>query len=435
MDLKVGIKDIFTLNNNVSVKILEVLFFFASFSIPFSYAFNSICFGLLFVYSFNWFEKSKFSFSMRRVYSIHLLFIAYFIIQFIGIFYTDNQERGLNYVLKNVILLILPITFINLSKVFDKRKLFLSFSGLIIGLLFVLFSAHLNIIFKIINNDLGLKSLFTQFVRVGFVNKAIVEIHPPYFALLVVFSVVLMFKINLNVKKSLEVVIKNIMMLYLILSLYQISSFMSMLLLCFLILLYIFYLIKYKKLTKLILVMTVFLTIIFIGKISFNKGIKEYSGGTLFKRIEWSFLKGKGDTSRPENWESVLKVSKNNFLFGIGSDGGIEKLQKHRNEISESFKNKHNAHNQYLEVLLRFGIIGLSLFLIIVYKLFQAAFDSRDKSFCWFIIVCSISFITESYLQRQIGLTFFVLYSLLFYTFYNFDSLKILQANEKSPSS
>jgi O-antigen ligase len=123
------------------------------------------------------------------------------------------------------------------------------------------------------------------------------------------------------------------------------------------------------------------------------------------------------DTVRISNWKSVSKVIAANPLLGVGVDGGLEKLQQERNVLSEPYINKHNAHNDYLEILLRYGIIGLVLYLGILYKLFVRYFQNRNTVFLWFILVFMISGLTESYLQRQIGLTFFTFYSLLFYTF------------------
>lgn len=422
MDLKEDIKVIFTQKNNTHITILEVLIFFVSFSIPFSYAFNSICFGLLFCYSFIWFNKNKFNYVFFRRYSVSFLFILYFLIQVIGVFYTDNQAKGFSNVIKNAIFLIMPITFANIFSVLNYRKLEISFYGLITGVFVILFSAHINIFINILRENLEYKLLLTHFVRVQFVNKAIVEIHPPYLGLLTVFCLVLIHKMSLNINRNAEAILKNILITYFAFSLYEISSFMSFLLLLFLGISYVFVLIKNKKITRLLITLSLVFVLIFICVKNFSNGITDYSGGSMFKRIEWSFFKGKGDTSRPENWKSVLKVSKDNLFFGVGSDGGIEKLQKHRKPIYESYKNKHNAHNQYLEVLLRFGIIGLTVFMFTIYELVKLAYSSKDILFCWFLVVFCFSCLTESYLQRQIGLTFFVLYSLLFSTFFNFKN-------------
>ena len=124
----------------------------------------------------------------------------------------------------------------------------------------------------------------------------------------------------------------------------------------------------------------------------------------------------KKDPVREVNWKSVVKVISSNVIWGVGADGGIELLQKERPIMSESYINKHNAHNDYLEIVLRYGIVGICIYLIILGSLIKTAFTSNNYYFRWFLIVFMISSLTESYLQRQVGLVFFVFFSLLFYT-------------------
>ena len=194
-----------------------------------------------------------------------------------------------------------------------------------------------------------------------------------------------------------------------------------------------FFVLLQKKRFKSILLVLGGIGIIFIFtyNVELNKLAPSFNGGSLINRIHWSFVKGKGDTSRPDNWKSVISVVKENLLFGVGTDGGLNQLQKERSEKTESYKNRHNAHNQYLEILLRYGIVGLALYLFIIYLLIRSAIKSKDKIFIWFLIVFLISSLTESYLQRQIGLIFFLFYALLFNTFYNFGFSKI-DVDEKS---
>ena len=103
----------------------------------------------------------------------------------------------------------------------------------------------------------------------------------------------------------------------------------------------------------------------------------------------------------------------------------MELLQIERDIDGEPYINEHNAHNDLLEILLRYGLIGLSIFLLIVISFAKKAYLTRNYYFIWFLIVFMISGMTESYLQRQIGLVFFVFVSLLFYTYKENNLLEI----------
>lgn len=393
------------------------------FSIPFSRAFNSICIGLLFLYSFIWFKKNSFISLFESRFNLYLLFLIYFIIQILGVFYSDDVNGGFNYLKKNIVFLILPIAFINVSKILDYTKVKLSIYGLVASVTIILLSIHVNVLSKILSSGLGLETLFTEFVRVDFVQRGLVEIHPPYFGLLVVFSIVAVLALKLFKNQISTNVIRYSLAAYFIFSLYGISSFMAVVLLGVLFLFYTFILFKRKKLKTLFLIYTLLLLSIFtiFSFLNLNeKNLDKFSGNTLIGRVVWSFYKGKGDTSRPENWKSVFMVVKDNLWFGIGSDGGVNYLQKYRSQKSESFKNKYNAHNQYLETLLRHGMLGLIVFLWIIYRLAFNAKRSNSIIFTCFVIIFVISSMTESYLVRQIGLTFFTFFALLFNAHYSF---------------
>lgn len=412
-------------NRENKVLVLYALLFLVGFSIPFSYAINSICVGAFCLFSLFFLEKHTFKDFLKKGINIHFLFMLYFALQFVGVLYSEDMSRGFNYWVQNIVFLILPIAFKSISDVLSKKAIKASLYGLFVGVLVILLSIHVNIFNKIFTENLGLKSLLTKFVRVAFVSEGIVEIHPPYFGLMVVFCLIGVLLIKHSKVNLLNLGLKSLLTLYFLVSLYGISSFMSIVLIGLFLCCCLVYMLK-KGDFKLLAIILISLTtvIVLVFKTNYRKITKLFPGESLIGRIEWSFFKEKGDTSRPENWKSVLSVVKDNAIFGIGSDGGLKYLQKYRSKNSESFRNKHNAHNQFLETLLRHGIIGLLVYLAILVLIFFSAFKSKNFIFIAFILVFVISSLTESYLVRQIGLIFFTFYSLLFCTFYNFEYSK-----------
>ena len=105
-------KDI--LDQNKSNIGLRLLLFLVAFSLPFSFAFNSISLAALFLYSFIYFKKDYFLtyISNKKVYLFYLLF---FIVQSISIYYSNNKEFAIKVVTSNILFLIVPITFVNLK--------------------------------------------------------------------------------------------------------------------------------------------------------------------------------------------------------------------------------------------------------------------------------------------------------------------------------
>jgi len=91
-------------------------------------------------------------------------------------------------------------------------------------------------------------------------------------------------------------------------------------------------------------------------------------------------------------------------------------------ELKKEFKKKGytygyyndlNAHNQFLEVLLENGLIGLVIFLGILGYMIFIAVSERNLVYGLFILMILIFFSFESALNRLAGITFFSLFSFL----------------------
>ena len=113
--------------------------------------------------------------------------------------------------------------------------------------------------------------------------------------------------------------------------------------------------------------------------------------------------------SRSVLWRTAFNLIKQRPVFGYGMGNHhqifIEENARFGNELV--FDKKYNVHNQYLETLLSGGLLGLVLLLLIFILIVSKQKDNRNLRFrlivCCFFIVYGIGFITESMLQRNIG--------------------------------
>ena len=71
----------------------------------------------------------------------------------------------------------------------------------------------------------------------------------------------------------------------------------------------------------------------------------------------------------------------------------------------------YNFHNQYLQTLVETGFIGLFLILIMIGYLIRTGLKTKNYYLFFFNIIFAISFFTESFLSRQIGLFSFVFFN------------------------
>ena len=397
--------------------ILNILLFLVAFSLPFSYAFNSIAssafnsisIAVLFLYSFVFFQRDIFlnSFKLKEVY---LFYILFFILQIVSICYANNKVVAYKIVTRNILFLILPITFVNLKNRVDEDKLRILYFGLLLAVLANLTTSYFNAFRAYMLENMHMKTI----VREKFIEFGIYDIHVPYLAMLVVFLIICTYKITFSKRKKINIVIKLSLIIFLTISLLQLSGIMSIFILGVFFVTQ-FLLSRISTKTKIFVSFLIGVSVIFSLFILKNIEQSDHIRGSenIIYRAQ-KFIK-LSDPVRVENWNSVVKVISSNLFLGVGADGGLELLQKERNVKSEPYINRHNAHNDILEILLRYGLFGLCIFLIIVLKLVKKAISTKDYFLGWFIIVFLISGLTESYLQRQIGLVFFVFLSLFLY--------------------
>lgn len=114
-------------------------------------------------------------------------------------------------------------------------------------------------------------------------------------------------------------------------------------------------------------------------------------------------------------WHCSKQLISNHFFTGVGADKVQQKLNNCYSDFTyksyEDFtKVTYNTHNQYFDQLLKFGIIGLLLFIVALFYFFRGA----SILYQTFIIVTAISFLTENILDRQIGVVFFSLLNTIF---------------------
>lgn len=115
---------------------------------------------------------------------------------------------------------------------------------------------------------------------------------------------------------------------------------------------------------------------------------------------------------RLDLWKSNIEVIENNPMIGFGTNASEDRrIQKYRDKnLKSAVEFKYNAHNQYVEILYYYGVIGLVLFLLHCFYLVNKIVRQKQ----WFLLVLYLSFlihfISESILMRSLGI---ILYSFI----------------------
>jgi O-antigen ligase len=88
------------------------------------------------------------------------------------------------------------------------------------------------------------------------------------------------------------------------------------------------------------------------------------------------------------------------------------KYEKYK--LSNSILNGFDAHNQYLAYMIKSGILGLLSFLLLLSFCFYRAIRTKKFYFISFLLIISITALTENVLESNKGILFFSFFSALF---------------------
>jgi hypothetical protein len=126
------------------------------------------------------------------------------------------------------------------------------------------------------------------------------------------------------------------------------------------------------------------------------------NGNSLLQRIEY--------------WKTGWHIIQSNWLMGVGTgDVQIAFDQQYEKENSILLsKNRHRAHNMYLTVFISFGLVGLILFLGVLYTYFKENLANKELIPVLFISAVITTFMIEDTIETQMGVCMISLFLGLF---------------------
>jgi O-antigen ligase len=119
---------------------------------------------------------------------------------------------------------------------------------------------------------------------------------------------------------------------------------------------------------------------------------------------------------RITRWKATLEIIKGSPIigYGLGSEKKLLKEKYFQEKLFNSYLNEFNTHDEYLSFLLKNGIIGLALFLYVLYFGFADAWHKKDPMFLSFMILVSIVCISENLLDLNKGIFFYAFFFSVF---------------------
>lgn len=112
------------------------------------------------------------------------------------------------------------------------------------------------------------------------------------------------------------------------------------------------------------------------------------------------------------------------LLFGYGQGDAQNFLDYYyySYNLGPNWYEDYNVHNQYIHILITYGILALILFLVyLAFSLYVAIINS-NYLYLFFLLICSFVFLFEVTLVRNKGIVFFYFFNTLFLAHYlNFE--------------
>ncbi|APZ45327.1 hypothetical protein BW723_02990 [Polaribacter reichenbachii] len=347
----------------------------------------------------------------------------FFLITLFSALSSKNISQGFIVVNRDLLLILIPITLLVLTrKSFNLKRL------LTVYVISNVFATTILLIANIVKCVKGLdisQLFFHNFTRLY--NQ-----HPVYYSLYLAMS---SFALNdLYFKKYLY--FKNSLFVYLFFTfiilggVFFCASKIIIVLFCILYLIQIFTNVKKQK-YKIIILFFSITAILLIFKVNyirkrFSEGLKINS--TKFKptndiRLAKVFsYEERTNISDLDHRVILAKIGIFHFIndkklitgYGNGDVQGYLDYYYMSYGLAPKWFEGHNLHNQYLQILISYGIFVFSLFIIYLlissYKLIR----SKNLLSIYFVIMILIAFCFESYLMRNKGIMFFYFFNTIF---------------------
>lgn len=337
---------------------------------------------------------------------LHLLFIAFYLLHVVGMLYTDNAAVGGFDLEKKLALIIFPI-FLGAIKLAKKQ----------VNIILLAFVASCFIMVSFMFLEAGIKYYLLDtnaYFFSGRLSEPAGNIHRVYFAMYLLFALVTsIYLIEKEWNRYKYCFIAAI--LFFSIGIFLLSARMCFLIYLLLLIRYLYYFVFIKK--------NLSLAILAIGIALFSFAAIASNKEMIGKLTQTYTDLDKGNTKRNTSsanlrvikWKCAVSVFKESYLFGVGTGDGTDELVKEytQRDFYWGMKEKFNAHNQYLETAIAFGVIGLVLWLMNLSVPIVRAVKSKQYLILEFIFIFALCCATESMLNSQKGVVFYAFFNSL----------------------
>lgn len=342
--------------------------------------------------------KEKFAFILNQ--KPLLLMMTFYLINILGLAFTENMKAGLFDTEVKLSLFLIPLLIT--SSVSWEEKYFSWIktgfvSGLVLACLFY--------------GSIALVRYFDTHDHAVLLYRQLTLTHPSYMALYLIFAIgIIWFRDDSDrfLKRSftaIRIFTIAIFIVFLILGMSRAGYIAGFVLVLF------FAVNSFRKKENRLVRILLFISFLVISTIIFmtNSRFESIRANGISQILEKDI--------RIQIWKQALPLAEDSLITGVGTgDVKDELLVKYKEAgLKDALENKLNSHNEFIETTLRNGIAGLLLLLSLFILPFMSNKSGKDKKlFILFLLASFISFCFESMLNVQAGTVFFAFfYSIL----------------------
>ncbi|WP_281231277.1 O-antigen ligase family protein [Flavobacterium gelatinilyticum] len=112
--------------------------------------------------------------------------------------------------------------------------------------------------------------------------------------------------------------------------------------------------------------------------------------------------------TRVSIWKSAWELSLKNLPFGVGASDGKSELNKYYKETNQQFLAKYEfpTHNQFLDFLLKFGILGPLVVIFYISVIGYLGYNLKNAVILSFFVIFFTSNLIDDFLLRFDGIAF-----------------------------
>lgn len=115
--------------------------------------------------------------------------------------------------------------------------------------------------------------------------------------------------------------------------------------------------------------------------------------------------------------------------FGVGLGNLEDEMQKKLAALNQTelMEKNYNPHNQFLQIFAEIGLIGILIFMVLLFFAIRQARKNKDALYVFLVFSLMMNCLFESMLQRQSGIVFYIVFIALFATVLQKQSVQPLE--------